>query len=274
VAFGARGALAHAFPDHAEPAINGTVAQPPMDLSIWFTKTLQPDGSSVEVRDAAGTKVDQGDATLDAKDPALLHVALRSLPPGTYRVAWHALSTDTHATQGDFTFTVGSSSAASSSVKIVDAWGRATPGAAKSGAVYLTITNNGSTTDTLQSVSTPAAAKASVHEITMKNGVMEMRPVTALTIPPGKSVILAPSSYHLMLEGLKAPLKEGQSIPLTLTFALAGKQEVTASIAKVGAMHAGEMSGAGHAHEDMAPEAPGASGGAAMDTMPGMTHMH
>jgi len=134
----------------------------------------------------------------------------------------------------------------SSGIEVTQAWARATPGAAKTGAIYLTITNKGTAPDTLEGkASSPAAKDADVHEMKMVNNVMEMRPVPSLTIPPGKSVVFEPNGYHVMLTGLKAPLKEGQSVPLTLTFAHAGPVQVTASVAKVGAMHAGEMSSPG-----------------------------
>lgn len=149
-----------------------------------------------------------------------------------------------------------------SGIHIDQVWARATPGNAKTGAIYLTITNTGTTPDTLEgAASTPAAAHADLHEMKMENGVMEMRPVPSLTIAPGKSVVLAPGGYHVMLTGIKAPLKEGQTVPLTLTFAHAGPQQVTASIAKVGAMHAGEMNSSGSG------AMPGMSD---MSTMPGM----
>jgi hypothetical protein len=151
----------------------------------------------------------------------------------------------------------------SSGIKVDQVWARATPGNAKSGAIYLTVTNTGTTPDTLEGVvSTPAAEHADLHEMKMSGNVMEMRPVKSLTIDPGKTVVLEPSGYHIMLTGLKGPLKEGQTVPLTLTFDHAGPQQVTASIAKVGAMHAGEMSGAG--------AAPGMSHD--MSSMPGMSH--
>lgn len=147
---------------------------------------------------------------------------------------------------GVVTLFAGPAFADSSSVKVEQAWARATPGAVKTGAIYLTITNTGTTPDTLEgAASTPAAEHADLHEMKMENGVMEMRPVPSLTIDPGKSVVLAPGGYHLMLTGLKAPLKEGETVPLTLTFAHAGAQQVTASVAKVGAMHAGDRSAAG-----------------------------
>jgi hypothetical protein len=151
----------------------------------------------------------------------------------------------------------------SNGIKVDQVWARATPGAAKTAAIYLTVTNTGTTPDTLEgTASTPAAEHADLHEMKMANGVMEMRPLKSLTIAPGKSVTLAPNGYHIMLTGLKAPLKEGQSVPLTLTFEHAGTQQVTASVAKVGAMHAGDTSSG--------------SAGAAMNhnmsSMPGMSH--
>jgi hypothetical protein len=152
----------------------------------------------------------------------------------------------------------------SSGIKVDQVWARATPGAVKTGAIYLTVTNTGTTPDTLEgAVTTPVAEHADVHEMKMANGVMEMRPVKSLTIAPGKSITLEPNGYHIMLTGLKAPLKEGQSVPLTLTFEHAGPQQVTASVAKVGAMHAGEMSGGANA---------GQSAGHDMSSMPGMSH--
>jgi hypothetical protein len=151
----------------------------------------------------------------------------------------------------------------SSGIKIDQVWARATPGAAKTAAIYLTVTNTGTTPDTLEgAASTPAAEHADLHEEKMANGVMEMRPVKSLTIAPGKSVTLEPNGYHIMLTGLKAPLKEGQSVKLTLTFEHAGTQQVTASVAKVGAMHAGETSG-GSAGAGMSYD---------MSSMPGMSH--
>jgi copper(I)-binding protein len=152
----------------------------------------------------------------------------------------------------------------SSGIKVDQVWARATPGAAKTAAIYLTITNTGTTPDTLEgAASTPAAEHADLHEEKMANGVMEMRPVKSLTIAPGKSVTLAPNGYHIMLTDLKAPLKEGQSVPLTLTFEHAGTKRVTASVAKVGAMHAGEMTGPGSAAPAMSHD---------MSSMPGMSH--
>lgn len=152
-----------------------------------------------------------------------------------------------------------------SGIEISHAWARATPGQAKTGAIYLTITNHGTTPDTLEGkASSPVAEHADLHQMKMANGVMEMRPVPSLTIEPGKSLVLEPSNYHVMLTGLKAPLKEGQTLPLTLTFAHAGPQQVTVEIDKVGAMHAGDHSTGGSGSTAM-------GGMGAMPNMPGMS---
>lgn len=138
------------------------------------------------------------------------------------------------------TLAAAPSFAADNGIRVGDAWARATPGAAKTAAIYLSITNAGSTSDRLIAANTPAAAKAELHRMTMSNGVMEMRPLEAVTVDAGKSVVLAPNGDHIMLTGLKAALKEGDTLPLTLIFEHAGKQDVTVSVAKIGAMQGGE----------------------------------
>ncbi len=127
-------------------------------------------------------------------------------------------------------------------IQVDQVWARATPGAVKSGAIYLTIVNNGKADDQLTAITSPAADHAMVHVMKMTGNVMSMRPVPSLTVPAGKSIKLDPASdYHVMLEGLKAPLKEGQTVAITLTFAQAGQKQVTATIAKVGAMEPTDM---------------------------------
>ena len=116
------------------------------------------------------------------------------------------------------------------------AWARATPGGAKVGGGYLTVENKGATSDKLIGGSSPAAGKVEVHEMAMSNGVMTMRPVKGgLSIPPGQSVTLAPGGYHIMLMELKAPLKKGDKVPVTLNFEKAGEVKVTLDIEGIGA---------------------------------------
>ena len=117
-------------------------------------------------------------------------------------------------------------------------WSRETPGGAKVGGAYLTITNTGKTSDRLLSATTPAAASVEIHEMATTNGVMTMRPfVAGLAIGPGHTVSLAPGGYHLMLLNLKAPLKQGDRLPLTLMFEKTGKVEVMINVEGIGAQH-------------------------------------
>ncbi|HZM03914.1 MAG TPA: copper resistance protein CopC [Candidatus Saccharimonadales bacterium] len=99
-------AWAHAFLDHAEPKVGSVVAISPGELKLWFTQRLEPAFSWLQVQDASGQEVDKKNAHLDADDKSLLIVSLPQLPAGTYTVIWHAVSVDTHKTQGRFKFTV------------------------------------------------------------------------------------------------------------------------------------------------------------------------
>jgi methionine-rich copper-binding protein CopC len=104
--FGAEAARAHAFLDRAEPRVGSSVAVAPRQLSLWFTQDLEPAFTTVQVQNSAGARVDQGKPRIGPAN--VMHVGLKPLPPGTYRVLWHALSVDTHTTEGSFSFHVGS----------------------------------------------------------------------------------------------------------------------------------------------------------------------
>ena len=97
---------AHAFLDHATPAVGSTIHASPAQVKLWFTQALEPAFSTAQVSDAAGKRVDRGDPQLDRGDATLLTVSVPSLAPGRYRVRWRVLSVDTHVTEGDFTFDV------------------------------------------------------------------------------------------------------------------------------------------------------------------------
>jgi len=100
-------ARAHAFIDHAEPAVGGTVRQPPAEVDVSFTEGLEAKYSRLQVFDASGKEVDRKDVHLDPKNPKRLVVSLPvALGAGTYKVVWRAVSVDTHVTNGDFTFRV------------------------------------------------------------------------------------------------------------------------------------------------------------------------
>src|SRR5450432_3036439 len=131
---------------------------------------------------------------------------------------------------------------------ITQAWSRATPGGAKIGGGYLTIENKGSAADRLIGGSADIAGKVQVHEMSMNNGVMTMRPLDkGLSIEPGKTVKLAPSGYHLMLFDLKSPLKQGDKLPVTLEFEKAVKVKLSLDVQGLGAQApAGAADSGGH----------------------------
>ena len=100
-------ARAHAFLDHASPAVGSAVPSAPAAVTLWFTQDLEPAFSSVTVTNQAGQRVDLGNVQIPPGAPAQLQIGLRPLPPGTYTVTWHVVSVDTHPTQGTFTFQIG-----------------------------------------------------------------------------------------------------------------------------------------------------------------------
>jgi copper(I)-binding protein len=123
----------------------------------------------------------------------------------------------------------------SAPIEITHAWARATAATAKTGAAYLTIANKSASDDRLVAVAATVATKAELHVTSMDNGVMKMRPLDGVDIKAGGQAELKPGGMHIMLVGLAAPLKEGQTFPLTLTFEKAGKVEVTVTVEKAGA---------------------------------------
>jgi len=128
---------------------------------------------------------------------------------------------------------VGAAFAQAEEVRVEQVWARATPPRAEVGALYMTLT--APMADRLVGVSTPAAAKAEVHEMSMENGVMRMRETAGIVLPAGQKVVLGPGGLHVMLMGLKAPLKQGQTIPLHLTFASAPPVDTVAKVQGAGA---------------------------------------
>jgi periplasmic copper chaperone A len=107
-----------------------------------------------------------------------------------------------------------------------------TPGGATTGAVYFrTLKNTGREPDRLLSASSPAAAVVELHRSTIENDVMKMRQLPALDLPPGASLkVRHGGEIHLMLIGLKAPLKNGDRFPVRLKFERAGEREIVVHV--------------------------------------------
>jgi hypothetical protein len=118
---------------------------------------------------------------------------------------------------------------------IAQPWARATPGAAPTGAVYLTIENHGARGDKLVAAASPVADTVMLHTHIVENGVAQMRPVDGIEVAAGATAELKPGGFHIMLMGLHQPLRKSDVFPLTLTFEHAGKVAVQVHVGSVGA---------------------------------------
>ncbi|HYD29012.1 copper chaperone PCu(A)C [Brevundimonas sp.] len=117
----------------------------------------------------------------------------------------------------------------SGAVEISGALCRPTPVGRRTTGCYLTLT--ASTDDRLLTVASPVAGRAQIHESRMESNMMMMRELEGgLPLPAGQAVELKPGGNHIMLLGVAEPLKAGDTVPLTLTFASAAPVEVTAAV--------------------------------------------
>jgi copper(I)-binding protein len=134
-------------------------------------------------------------------------------------------------------FTAVSAMAEPSNIAVEHAWARATPKGATTGAAYITLVNTGASDDRLLRATSPVAETIQFHSETNDNGVMKMALLPTIAVGSGAQVTLKPGGAHMMLVGLRQPLKEGQTIPLTLTFEKAGDITTTAQVGSIAAMH-------------------------------------
>jgi copper(I)-binding protein len=100
---------------------------------------------------------------------------------------------------------------------------RATVAGVPTSAAYLTIENHGKAADRLLSIDCACAGSAMMHRTETKAGISSMSMVDAVDVPAGGKVAFSPNGLHVMLVGLKGPLKAGAVQPMTLTFQKAGK---------------------------------------------------
>lgn len=130
---------------------------------------------------------------------------------------------------------LGPAVALAGDVSVSSPWTRATANPGAAGAVFMTLSNGGSSADQLLSAASPVAATVELHTHAMRDGVMHMHPIPLIEVPAGGKAVLQPGGLHIMLIDLKAPLREGQTVPLSLTFAKAGTMTVTVPVLGPGA---------------------------------------
>ena len=119
-------------------------------------------------------------------------------------------------------------SAALAQIAVMDPWVRGTVSAQKVTGAFMQLKSAANAT--LVGVASPIAGIAEIHEMKMDGSVMKMSAVPKVDLPAGTVVTFGPGTYHVMLMDLKQPLKEGERVPLTLTFADAGGKRFTVDV--------------------------------------------
>lgn len=119
-------------------------------------------------------------------------------------------------------------------VHVEEAWARASAGAARNGAAYVTLVNRGADA-ALIGVESPAAERAELHMHIMDGDMARMRPAGSVPLPEGARVTLAPGGLHIMLMGLRAPLREGSSFAMTLRFDDGDSRDIEVAVGGVAA---------------------------------------
>ena len=140
---------------------------------------------------------------------------------------------------------------AAAQITVKEPWVRATVAAQKATGAFMQISSMSDAK--LVEAKSPAAGIVEIHEMKMDNNVMKMRAVSEVALPAGKMVELKPGGYHVMLMDLKAQVKEGDTIPLTLVFEGRDKKRETVEVkAAAKSLTAGaaksEMGHEGHKH--------------------------
>jgi copper(I)-binding protein len=134
-------------------------------------------------------------------------------------------------------------------LEIDSPWSRAVPKGAKVAAGYMRIKNTGTEPDRLVSGSTSVAGGFMIHEVTIDNGVMKMRPLpSGMEIKPGETVELKPGSFHIMMTDLKQPIQRGKPFKASLMFEKAGEVDVDFAVEAAGATSAATPAHDAHHH--------------------------
>ena len=98
-------AFAHPMLVRSTPKV-GAKIKAPEQVSLWFSEKIEPIFNRIEVTNGAGMHFEEGKPTPDGSDKALLHVSLKPLPAGMYKVRWRVSAADTHKMEGSFSFEV------------------------------------------------------------------------------------------------------------------------------------------------------------------------
>lgn len=120
------------------------------------------------------------------------------------------------------------------SVEISSPWSRATPNGAQTAVGYMTIKNNGTTSDRLIGGSVDVADRFQLHSMAMENGIAKMRELSSIEIKPGQTIEFRPGGSHVMFVNLNHPLSKGGHVAGILVFERAGKVRIECSVEGIG----------------------------------------
>ena len=126
------------------------------------------------------------------------------------------------------------------SIEIMNPWSRTTPKGAKTAVGYMTIKNNGTTSERLLGGSTDVSETFQLHSMVMENGIAKMRELPNVEIKPGETIEFKPGGSHTMFVNLKHPLTKGERVNGTLIFERAGKVQIEYSVEGIGAQNASQ----------------------------------
>lgn len=121
-----------------------------------------------------------------------------------------------------------SATAALAQVDVKDPWVRATVQQQKNTGAFMQLTTKQDAR--LVEVHSPAASVTEIHEMSMENNIMKMRPIPGLDLPAGKTIELKPGGYHIMLLNLKQQIKDGDLVPMTLVIESKDKKRQTVEL--------------------------------------------
>lgn len=131
-------------------------------------------------------------------------------------------------------------------IRLTGAWSRPSTAEVPRSAVYLKLENHGAQADRLVAASSPAAARVELHESFTEGGMMHMRKIEGIDVPPHGAAELKPGGLHIMLLAVKSPLQAGKAIPVTLRFQKGGEVTLTVPIKHGGAMDKDDAMGGSH----------------------------
>jgi len=132
-----------------------------------------------------------------------------------------------------------------SGIEVENPWVRITiPGRPAAG--YMVVNNRGAQADAIVSASSPRAERVELHTHLMENGVMKMRPVKKVEVPAEGSTEFKSGGLHLMIFGTKDPLKDGDTLPMTVVFEKAGPVELEFRVETIAGSNKKKSGDSGH----------------------------